>query len=43
MISSYSSINFMNNSKYIIGRDYLSVKVWDISKPDKPIVSITVQ
>lgn len=43
MISSYSSINFLNNNKYIVGRDYLTVKVWDISKTDKPITSITIQ
>lgn len=43
MISSYSSIDFMNNNKYIVGRDYLSVKVWDITKTDKPILSVTVQ
>lgn len=33
----------MNGNKYIVGRDYLTVKVWDITKVDKPIVSITVQ
>jgi hypothetical protein len=43
MISSYSSISFLNNNKYIVGRDYLTVKVWDISKTDKPITSITIQ
>lgn len=43
MISSYSSISFMNGSKYIAARDYLSVKVWDICKTDKPLLSIPVQ
>lgn len=43
MISSYSSIEFMNNNKYIVGRDYLSVKVWDVTKTDKPLFSVTVQ
>lgn len=43
MVSSYSSISFMNNSKYIAARDYLSVKVWDICKTDKPLLSIPVQ
>lgn len=43
MISSYSSISFLNNNKYIVGRDYLTIKVWDISKTDKPITSITIQ
>lgn len=43
MISSYSSIEFLNNHRQIAARDYLSVKVWDISKPDKPIFSVPVQ
>ncbi len=43
MISSYSSIQFTNNNKHIIARDYLSIKVWDISKADKPISSIPIQ
>jgi len=43
MISSYSSLSFMNNNKYIVGRDYLSIKIWDITKTDKPVSSITIQ
>jgi len=33
----------MNNNKYIVGRDYLSIKIWDITKTDKPVLSITIQ
>ncbi len=43
MISSYSSLCFLNNQKYIAARDYLSVKVWDIAKNDKPLLSVPVQ
>lgn len=43
MISSYSSLTFINNSRYIAARDYLSVKVWDLAKNDKPVCSITIQ
>lgn len=43
MISSYSSLTFLNNSKYIATRDFLGVKVWDVCKTDKPVLSITLQ
>lgn len=43
MISSYSSLAFLNNSKYIATRDVLSVKVWDVCRTDKPVLSITIQ
>ena len=43
MISSYSSLAFINNNRYIAARDYLSVKVWDTKKTDRPLMSVTVQ
>lgn len=43
MISSYSSLVFLNNSKYVACRDYLTVKVWDVCKTNKPVASIFVQ
>jgi len=43
MIASYSDMCFLNNQRQIAARDYLSVKIWDIGKPDKPILSIPVQ
>lgn len=43
MISSYSSLVFLNNNKQIAARDYLSVKVWDLAKSDKPIMSLPIQ
>jgi serine/threonine-protein phosphatase 2A regulatory subunit B len=43
MISSYSSLVFLNNNKQIAARDFLSVKVWDLAKTDKPIFSLPIQ
>ena len=43
MISSYSSLTFINNSKYIATRDFLTVKVWDVCRTDKPVLSIAIQ
>ena len=43
MISSISSFCFINSSRYIAVRDYLTVKVWDVAKNDKPVFSVTVQ
>ena len=43
MISNYSSVKFLNNGKYIVSRDYMSVKLWDIHKANKPIASVVVQ
>jgi len=43
MISSYSSANFIKNGKYIISRDFLTVKVWDICNAKKPVTTVTVQ
>ena len=43
MISSYSNLIFIKNSRYIAARDYLSVKVWDLAKNDRPILSVPVQ
>lgn len=43
MISSYSSLDFLSNNKYIVCRDFLTVKIWDICKTNKPIACVTVQ
>lgn len=43
MISSISSVRFLNNSKYLISRDFLTVKIWDVCKTDRPVSTITVQ
>lgn len=43
MISSYSSLTFLNNSKYIACRDFLTVKIWDVCKTNKPVASVNIQ
>ncbi len=43
MISSYSSLVFLNNQKQIAARDYLSIKIWDLSKTNKPLLTIPIQ
>lgn len=42
IISSISGIKFSNNGRYMISRDYLSVKVWDLNMDSKPIESYLV-
>lgn len=43
MISCYSSGDFTRNAKYLITRDFLTVKVWDLTNTRKPISSILLQ
>ena len=43
MISGYSSAIFSPNSKYIISRDCLTVKVWDVCNTAKPVTTSMVQ
>lgn len=37
IISSISDVKFSNSGRYMISRDYLSVKVWDLHMETKPI------
>ncbi len=37
LISNISSATFTPNAKYIVTRDYLSVKVWDVCNSKKPV------
>ena len=43
MISSYSSVDFIKGGKFIVSRDFLTVKVWDVCNTKKPVNTITVQ
>jgi len=43
MVSTYSSVQFMKQGKYIAARDYLNVKVWDVCNSSKPLMTIPVQ
>jgi serine/threonine-protein phosphatase 2A regulatory subunit B len=43
MISCYSSAEFTKNTKYLISRDFLTVKIWDICNAKKPVSTIVLQ
>merc|ERR1712076_227237 len=42
IISSISDVKFSNSGRYMLTRDYLSVKVWDLNMESKPIESYQV-
>ena len=42
IISSISDVKFSHNGRYLITRDYLSVKVWDLQMDSKPIETYQV-
>ncbi|XP_023222030.1 protein phosphatase PP2A 55 kDa regulatory subunit-like [Centruroides vittatus] len=37
IISSISDVKFSNSGRYMISRDYLSIKVWDLHMDNKPV------
>lgn len=43
MISCYSSADFTASAKYLVTRDFLTVKVWDVCNTKKPVSSVMVQ
>lgn len=42
IISSISGIRFSNDGRYLISRDYVSVKVWDLHMDNKPVETYPV-
>ncbi|CAO3594565.1 unnamed protein product [Absidia cylindrospora] len=42
IISSVSDINFSHDGRYILSRDYLTLKVWDINMDNKPVQTINI-
>lgn len=42
IISSISDVRFAYDGRYILSRDYLTVKIWDINMENKPIKTIPV-
>eukprot|EP01098_Paradermamoeba_levis_P015361 TRINITY_DN7767_c0_g1_i1.p1 TRINITY_DN7767_c0_g1~~TRINITY_DN7767_c0_g1_i1.p1 ORF type:complete len:426 (-),score=127.55 TRINITY_DN7767_c0_g1_i1:148-1425(-) len=42
IISSISDIKFTPDGRYIISRDYLTMKVWDLNMENKPIKTISI-
>ena len=42
IISSISDVKFSNSGRYMISRDYLAVKVWDLHMENRPIETYPV-
>lgn len=40
LISNISSASFTQNGKYIVSRDYLTVKIWDVANTKKPVNTV---
>lgn len=37
IISSISGVRFSNDGRYMVSRDYLSIKIWDLNMDTKPV------
>lgn len=42
IISSISDVKFSRDGRYILSRDYLSLKIWDINMESKPVKTIPI-
>ena len=42
IISSISDVKFSHDGRYILSRDYLSLKLWDINMESKPVKTIPI-
>lgn len=42
IVSSVSDIKFSHSGRYLLTRDYLTVKVWDINMENKPVETYQV-
>jgi len=42
IIASISDISFSGDGRYIISRDYLSLKIWDVNMESKPVRTINI-
>jgi serine/threonine-protein phosphatase 2A regulatory subunit B len=43
IISSISDVKFSHDGRYIVSRDYLTLKVWDIHQESRPVKTIQIQ
>lgn len=43
IISSISDVKFSNSGRYLMTRDYLTVKVWDLNMESKPLETYQVK
>ena len=42
IILSISDLNFSRDGRYILSRDYLTLKIWDINMDSKPVKVINI-
>lgn len=42
IISSISDVRFSYNGRYILSRDYLTVKIWDVNMESRPVKTIPI-
>ena len=42
IIASISDIKFSPDGRYIVSRDYLTLKVWDVNMESRPVQTIPV-
>lgn len=42
IISSISDVKFSHDGRYILSRDYLSLKIWDVNMDSKPVKTIPI-
>lgn len=43
IISSISDVKFSHNGRYMMTRDYLSVKIWDLNMESRPVETYQVR
>ncbi|KAL0205207.1 hypothetical protein P9112_000514 [Eukaryota sp. TZLM1-RC] len=42
ILNSVSDVKFSNNGRYILSRDYLTLKLWDVNMENRPIKTLSV-
>ena len=42
IIASISDVRFSRDGRYLLSRDYMTVKLWDLAKEDKPVATFAV-
>jgi serine/threonine-protein phosphatase 2A regulatory subunit B len=42
IISSISDVKFSHDGRYILSRDYLSLKIWDVNMESRPVKTIPI-
>lgn len=42
IISSISDVKFSHDGRYILSRDYLSLKIWDVNMEARPLKTIQI-